>query len=62
MSVLANIDENTLREELIAFMDKKIRKSAMTRRMVSVKMIEETATEFIQELRTKHLTAYVEKP
>ena len=54
MNILANIDDDTLKKELIAFMDKKIRTSMMRKKMVSVKQIEEVAEEFVGELRVRN--------
>lgn len=54
MNILTNIDDDTLKKELIAFMDKKIRTSIMRKKMVSIIMIEEMATVFVEELQAKY--------
>lgn len=54
MNTFEELDEDTLKEEMKAFLNHKLRGSAMAKRFVSATMINESVEEFAETLRNKY--------
>lgn len=57
MSVFNGMDEDTIRQEMDAFLNRKLRKSPMIKRLISAKNISESVDEFIDEMKEKYLNS-----